>query len=106
MIKVFSSTRVERERFFIALMLDCQVTGAKALRKLWRLVYIVIIALVVVILWAFTIQGFLPEELRQAYLTYFNIVRAITTVMLGILIIELVASLITVRLKHLGRGST
>jgi len=104
MIKVFSSTRVERERFFIALMLDCQVTGAKALRKLWRLVYIVIIALVVVILWAFTIQGFLPEELRQAYLTYFNIVRAITTVMLGILIIELVASLITVRLKHLGRG--
>jgi len=74
------------------------------LKKLWRLVYIVIIALVVVILWAFTIQGFLPEELRQAYLTYFTIVRAITAIMLGALIIELVASLITVRLKHLGRG--
>jgi len=74
------------------------------LKKLWRLVYIVIIALVVVILWAFTIQGFLPEELRQAYLTYFTIVRAITAIMLGVLIIELVASLITVKLKHLGRG--
>jgi small-conductance mechanosensitive channel len=74
------------------------------LKKLWRLVYIVIIALVVVILWAFTIQGFLPEELRQAYLTYFTIVRAITAIMLGALIIELVASLVTVKLKHLGRG--
>ena len=74
------------------------------MKKLWRLVYIVIIALVVVILWAFTIQGFLPEELRQAYLTYFTIVRAITAIMLGVLIIELVASLITVKLKHLGRG--
>jgi small-conductance mechanosensitive channel len=74
------------------------------LKKLWRLVYIVIIALVVVILWAFTIQGFLPEELRQAYLTYFTIVRAITAIMLGVLIIELVASLVTVKLKHLGRG--
>ena len=74
------------------------------MKKLWRLVYIVIIALVVVILWAFTIQGFLPEELRQAYLTYFTIVRAITAIMLGALIIELVASLVTVKLKHLGRG--
>lgn len=74
------------------------------MKKLWRLVYIVIIALVVVILWAFTIQGFLPEELRQAYLTYFTIVRAITAIMLGVLIIELVASLVTVKLKHLGRG--
>jgi len=46
----------------------------------------------------------LPEELRQTYLVYFNIVRAITAIMLGILVIELVASLITVRLKHLGRG--
>ncbi|MEM2537131.1 MAG: mechanosensitive ion channel family protein, partial [Candidatus Bathyarchaeia archaeon] len=35
---------------------------------------------------------------------YFNVVRAITAILLGILAIELVASLITVRLKHLGRG--
>jgi small-conductance mechanosensitive channel len=37
-------------------------------------------------------------------MVYFNIVRAITAIMLGILFIELIASLITVRLKHLGRG--
>ncbi|MBS7608232.1 MAG: mechanosensitive ion channel family protein [Candidatus Bathyarchaeia archaeon] len=75
-----------------------------ALKRSWRVTYVSIIVFVVAILWALTIQGLLPEELRQTYLVYFNIVRAITAIMLGILAIELVASLITVRLKHLGRG--
>ena len=74
------------------------------LKRIWRVAYISIIVLVIIILWVLTIQGLLPEELRQTYLVYFNIVRAITAIMLGILVIELVASLITVRLKHLGRG--
>ncbi len=75
-----------------------------ALGQRWRVTYILIIVFVMAVLWASTIQGFLPEELRQAYLTYFNIVRAITAIMLGVLIIEVVASLLTVKLKHLGRG--
>ncbi|MEM1566493.1 MAG: mechanosensitive ion channel family protein [Candidatus Bathyarchaeia archaeon] len=74
------------------------------MKRIWRVAYISIIVLVIIILWVLTIQGLLPEELRQTYLVYFNIVRAITAIMLGILVIELVASLITVRLKHLGRG--
>ncbi|MEM2281885.1 MAG: mechanosensitive ion channel family protein [Candidatus Bathyarchaeia archaeon] len=80
-----------------------KVAGA-SLRRSWRVAYVSIIILAVAILWALTIQGLLPEELRQTYLVYFNIVRAITAILLGILAIELVASLITVRLKHLGRG--
>jgi small-conductance mechanosensitive channel len=75
-----------------------------ALRQRWRVVYILTIVFVVALLWAFTIQGFLPEEFRQAYLTYFNIVRAITAIVFGVLIIELSALLLTVKLKHLGRG--
>ncbi|MEM0095544.1 MAG: mechanosensitive ion channel family protein [Candidatus Bathyarchaeia archaeon] len=74
------------------------------MKRSWRVTYVSIIVLVVATLWALTIQGLLPEELRQTYLVYFNIVRAITAIMLGILAIELMASLITVRLKHLGRG--
>jgi small-conductance mechanosensitive channel len=74
------------------------------LRRVWRFIYILLIVIVVALLWAFTIPGFLAEEWRQTYMVYFNIVRAITAIMLGILVIELIASLITVRLKHLGRG--
>ncbi|MEM2412494.1 MAG: hypothetical protein QW447_02195, partial [Candidatus Bathyarchaeia archaeon] len=74
------------------------------MKRSWRVAYVSIIVLVVAVLWALTIQGLLPEEIRQTYLVYFNVVRAITAILLGILAIELVASLITVRLKHLGRG--
>ena len=74
------------------------------MRRVWRFIYVLLIAVVVALLWAFTIPGFLAEEWRQTYMVYFNIVRAITAIMLGILVIELTASLITVRLKHLGRG--
>jgi len=74
------------------------------LRRVWRFIYILLIVIVVALLWTFTIPGFLAEEWRQTYMVYFNIVRAITAIMLGILVIELIASLITVRLKHLGRG--
>jgi small conductance mechanosensitive channel len=74
------------------------------LRRVWRFIYILLIIIIVALLWALTIPGFLAEEWRQTYMVYFNIVRAITAIMLGILFIELIASLITVRLKHLGRG--
>jgi small-conductance mechanosensitive channel len=45
----------------------------------------------------------LPEEFHKAYLTYFNIIRALTVIVLGALALELAASVITRRLKHLGR---
>lgn len=72
------------------------------MRQIRHFLYIVIIV-IVTLLWALTIPGFLPEELRQTYLIYFNIVRVITAIMLGTLVIEIVASFITARLKHLGR---
>jgi small-conductance mechanosensitive channel len=60
-------------------------------------------ALVLVVLWILSIPAVLPEEIHKAYLTYFNIVRALTIIVLGALALELVASVITRRLKHLGR---
>lgn len=74
------------------------------MRRSLRLAYVFIIVLVVAILWALTVRGVLPEELRQTYMLYFNIIRAITALLLGILSIEIVASFITAKLKHLGRG--
>jgi len=54
-------------------------------------------------LWILTIPAILPEDIRVAYLGYANIIRVVTIIIFGVLILELVASLITRRLKHLGR---
>lgn len=69
-------------------------------RKLYYFLFAVVI---LVVLWILTIPAILPEDIRTAYLTYFNIIRAITIVVFGALALELVASVITRRLKHLGR---
>ncbi|MEM1564302.1 MAG: mechanosensitive ion channel family protein [Candidatus Bathyarchaeia archaeon] len=68
-----------------------------------RLYYFMFAVVVLIMLWILTIPAILPEEIRAAYLTYFNIIRAITIVVFGALALELVASVITRRLKHLGR---
>ena len=68
-----------------------------------RLVYFLLAVLVLVVLWLLSMPAVLPEEFHKAYLTYFNIVRALTIIVLGALALELVASVITRRLKHLGR---
>ncbi|MEM2104068.1 MAG: mechanosensitive ion channel family protein [Candidatus Bathyarchaeia archaeon] len=73
------------------------------MKRTLRYFYIFIIAVAVAVLWALTIPGLLPEQLRQTYLVYFNIVRAITVVMVGVLVTELIASIMTVKLKHIGR---
>ncbi len=68
-----------------------------------KLYYFLFATAILVVLWILTIPAILPENIRTAYLTYFNIIRAITIVVLGALALELVASAITRRLKHLGR---
>ncbi|MEM2466346.1 MAG: hypothetical protein QXZ47_03510, partial [Candidatus Bathyarchaeia archaeon] len=68
-----------------------------------KLYYFLFAVAILVLLWILTIPAILPEEIRKAYLTYFNIIRAITIVVFGALALELVASVITRRLKHLGR---
>lgn len=55
------------------------------------------------VLWILTLPTILPEEFRTQYLNYFRIVRGLTIIVLGALAIELVASVITRRLKHIGR---
>jgi len=67
--------RLWAEKGYLPLLSRLKVVVA-ALGQRWRVAYTLIIVFVVAVLWVFTIQGFLPEELRQAYLTYFNIVRA------------------------------
>ncbi|MEM2455344.1 MAG: mechanosensitive ion channel family protein [Candidatus Bathyarchaeia archaeon] len=54
-------------------------------------------------LWAPALPGILPEEMRQTYLFYFAIIRAITVAIVGFLIIQLLTSALTVKLKYLGR---
>ncbi|MEM3090670.1 MAG: mechanosensitive ion channel family protein [Candidatus Bathyarchaeia archaeon] len=68
-----------------------------------KLYYFLFAVAILVFLWILTIPAILPEDMRKAYLTYFNIIRAITVVIFGALALELVASVITRRLKHLGR---
>lgn len=67
------------------------------------MVYFIIAVSVLVVLWVLSFPALLPEGIREAYLTYFNIIRALTVIVLGALALELVASAITRRLKHLGR---
>ncbi|MBS7616240.1 mechanosensitive ion channel family protein [Candidatus Bathyarchaeota archaeon] len=69
-----------------------------------RRLYLFLLAVVILtVLWIFTIPSVLPEEIRESYLNYFNIVRALTIIVFGALALEFVASFITRRLKHLGR---
>ncbi|MEM3874082.1 MAG: mechanosensitive ion channel family protein [Candidatus Bathyarchaeia archaeon] len=68
-----------------------------------KLYYFLFAVAILVLLWILTIPAILPEDIRKAYLTYFNIIRAITIVVFGALALELIASVITRRLKHLGR---
>ncbi|MEM2136747.1 MAG: mechanosensitive ion channel [Candidatus Methanomethylicia archaeon] len=65
---------------------------------------IILIAIILMFsLWALTIPGILPEEMRQTYLMYSNIIRALTTIIIGIIVIETIASLMMMKLRHLGR---
>ncbi|MEM3760476.1 MAG: mechanosensitive ion channel family protein [Candidatus Bathyarchaeia archaeon] len=68
-----------------------------------KLYYFLFAVAVLIVLWILTLPAILPENIRTAYLTYFNIIRAITIVVFGALALELVASVITRRLRHLGR---
>ncbi len=68
-----------------------------------RLYYFVVAISILVVLWILSRPAILPEEIYEAYISYFTIIRALTIVVLGALALELVASVITRRLKHLGR---
>lgn len=68
-----------------------------------RIYYFLFAASILTVLWILTVPAILPEDIRIAYLGYVNIIRVITIIIFGALILELMASLITRRLKHLGR---
>ncbi|MEM0215921.1 MAG: mechanosensitive ion channel [Candidatus Bathyarchaeia archaeon] len=68
-----------------------------------RTYYFIFAVSILTMLWILTIPAILPEDIRVAYLGYANIIRVVTIIIFGVLILELVASLITRRLKHLGR---
>lgn len=70
------------------------------LKKLW---IILIASLIIFLLWIPTIPGIISEEIRQIYLTYSNIIRALTIIMIGMIIIETIASAIMMKLSYLGR---
>lgn len=72
----------------------------KVARKVY---YFLFAAAILVVLWVLTVPTMLPEGIREAYIAYFRIVRALTIIVLGALALEIAASLITRRLKHLGR---
>ncbi|MEM1561412.1 MAG: mechanosensitive ion channel family protein [Candidatus Bathyarchaeia archaeon] len=74
------------------------------MKKMVRPLLIVLIAIIALTaLWAPVLPGILPEEIRQTYLLYFTIIRAVTVAIVGILSIQLLASTLTARLKHLGK---
>ncbi|MEM1515400.1 MAG: mechanosensitive ion channel family protein [Candidatus Bathyarchaeia archaeon] len=75
------------------------------MKKLLRSLLITLIAAIgLLVLWAPTLPGILPEEVRQTYLIHFAIIRAITVAVIGFFIIQLLTSVLTMKLKHLGRG--
>jgi len=69
------------------------------LRRLFCLLF----AVALILLWLLLLPGIMPRELLNVYLSYFYIVRALTVVVDGFIIVEGVASLITRRLRHVGR---
>jgi small-conductance mechanosensitive channel len=75
-------------------------SGLKVLRRVY---YLILAAAVVVVLWILTIPAILPEDIREVYLMYFRVVRALTVVIVGIFVLEVVASIISRRFRHLGR---
>ena len=68
-----------------------------------RSIYFLLAISILVVLWILSRPAILPKEIYDAYISYFTIIRALTIIVLGALILELVASVITRRLKHLGR---
>lgn len=68
-----------------------------------RLFYFLLAIFILVVLWILSRPAILPEEIYETYMSYFTIIRALTIIVLGALALELVASVITRRLKHLGR---
>jgi small-conductance mechanosensitive channel len=75
-------------------------SGLKVLRRVY---YLILVAAVVAVLWILTIPAILPEDIREVYLMYFRVVRALTVVIVGIFVLEVVASIISRRFRHLGR---
>ncbi|MEM2335763.1 MAG: mechanosensitive ion channel family protein [Candidatus Bathyarchaeia archaeon] len=74
------------------------------MKKMMKSLLIILVAIIALTaLWAPVLPGLLPEEVRQTYLLYFTIIRAVTVAIVGILSIQLLASTLTARLKHLGR---
>jgi len=73
------------------------------LKVLRRVYYLILAAAVVAVLWILTIPAILPEDIREVYLMYFRVVRALTVVIVGIFVLEVVASIISRRFRHLGR---
>ncbi|MEM4982458.1 MAG: mechanosensitive ion channel family protein [Candidatus Bathyarchaeia archaeon] len=74
------------------------------MKRALRSLLVALIAIVsLAALWAPALPGILPEEMRQTYLFYFAIIRAITVAIVGFLIIQLLTSALTVKLKYLGR---
>jgi len=61
---------------------------------------------VLTLLWILTLPAILPEDIREAYMNYFRIIRAITVIIVGVLALEVVASIITRRLGILAGKST
>ena len=68
-----------------------------------RFYYFVLAVAVLTVLWILTLPAILPEDIREAYMNYFRIVRALTVIIVGVLALEVVASVITRRFRHLGR---
>jgi len=68
-----------------------------------RFYYFVLAVAVLTVLWILTLPAILPEDIREAYINYFRIVRALTVIIVGVLALEVVASVITRRFRHLGR---
>ena len=63
-----------------------------------RFYYFVLAVAVLTVLWILTLPAILPEDIHEAYMNYFRIIRAITVIIVGVLALEVVASIITRRL--------
>jgi small conductance mechanosensitive channel len=68
-----------------------------------RFYYFVLAVAVLTLLWILTLPAILPEDIREAYMNYFRIIRALTVIIVGVLALEVVASVITRRFRHLGK---
>lgn len=73
------------------------------MRALRSLLIVLIAVLSLVVIWSPFFLRFLSEELLQAYLVYFPIIRAVTIAIIGFIIIQIISSMLVVKLKHLGR---